>query len=105
MGGGGQSAFGGQSYQAPNTPAPMWDAAVGAGGRNMTTGPGGQQGSATLYSRPGGGGLPGGGGGRGPTNYGGPVAPAAITPLQRLMQQSGLVPRMAGQASGSPGGI
>jgi hypothetical protein len=73
-------------------------------------GPGGRQGSATLYSRPGGGVLGGGGSGpgggaRGGTNYGGPTAPAAITPLQRLMAQSGLVPRMAGQAAGSPGGI
>jgi murein DD-endopeptidase MepM/ murein hydrolase activator NlpD len=97
-------------YQPTNTPAPMWDAALGAGGRNMTMGPGGRQGSATLYSRPGGGVLGGGGSGpgggaRGGTNYGGPTAPAAITPLQRLMAQSGLVPRMAGQAAGSPGGI
>ena len=106
MGGGG-TGFGsvyaqnGTIPSAPRTPAPMWDAALGAGGRNMTMGPGGRQGNATLYTQQGG----GGGGRGGATNYGGPTAPAAITPLQRLLEQSGLVPRMAGQAAGSPGGI
>ena len=37
--------------------------------------------------------------------YGGPGLPQAMSPLQRLLQQSGVIPLHAGRAAGSPGTV
>ena len=99
--------------------APMWDAAspapfVSSG----VAGPSGAAGQSTLYAP--GASSSGGGGGGAPsfdprraaappkTNgsyYGGPGVPQAMSPLQRLLQQSGVIPLTAGRATGMPGTV
>jgi murein DD-endopeptidase MepM/ murein hydrolase activator NlpD len=107
--------------------APMWDSATPAAfATSGTGGPSGAAGSSTLFQR-GASGSAGGygitarpataGGGGAQTGfpgraqpasggyYGGPGAPQAMSPLQRLLQQTGVVPMSAGRAVGAPGTV
>lgn len=101
--------------------APMWDSATPAPfATSGVGGPSGGAGQGTLY----GAGAastfspvaPVGGGGPAPgqvlapprttgSYYGGPGLPQAMSPLQRLLQQSGVIPLHAGRAAGSPGTV
>jgi len=131
-GGGGQygSSYGASVFTTPDvthgqqTPsqgqsqAPMWDAATpGPFMSNGVAGPSGGAGQGTLY-RPGASDAGGGSyaGGFNPQRalappkttgsyYGGPVTPQAASPLQRLLQQTGVIPLSAGRAAGTPGTV
>jgi hypothetical protein len=104
--------------------APMWDAATPAAfATSGTGGPSGAAGSSTLFQRGASGSAGGygvtarpatGGGGTGFSGraqpaaggyYGGPGMPQAMSPLQRLLQQTGVVPLNAGRAAGAPGTV
>ena len=109
---------GGGGGQYGQNMAPMWDSASPAPFMSSGVGgPSGAAGQATLYRS---GASAGGGSSRaGEFNpqraldppkhngsyYGGPGAPQAMTPLQRLLQQTGVIPFSAGRASGSPGTV
>lgn len=98
--------------------APMWDAATPAPfATSGVGGPSGNAGQTTLYA-PGASAQPAPvGGGALPVNratapprtngsyYGGPGLPQAMSPLQRLLQQTGVIPLSAGRAAGAPGTV